>query len=124
MRNLVFSFCILSLVACAPSKSNFESPIGTEQTKTQAIDTCVAVNTNVDVKPEYVSNQIKIASEIDPNYSNYIVKYKTAPNLEAGGSKAREYSVASAATDSIVIKSAAKPACAELLTNRASPAWL
>lgn len=95
MRNLVFSLCILSLVACAPSKTTTGGAIGTEQTKTHAIDTCLATHSEVDVKPLYISNQIKLNTEIDPNFSRYIVKYKTTPNLETGGNKVREYSVSS-----------------------------
>lgn len=101
MRNLVFSLCILSLVGCAPSKSTSGGPIGTEQTKTHAIDTCLAIKNGVDVKPKYISNHFKVTAEIDPNFSNYIVKYKTAPNMKPTGNKTHEYSVSSMRLSSI-----------------------
>lgn len=89
MRNLVFSLCILSLVACAPSRNSSGGVIGTEQSKTHAIDTCLTINNSVDLE---IMSQ-KSPSEVDPTFASYIVKYKSVPDIVATGNKAREYSI-------------------------------
>ncbi len=100
MRKVVTVLCILSLAACAPSKNNEGGVIATEQSKTNGIETCLALGP----KSTTLSNASKTtssSSDIDPNYSQYIVKYKNVNALKSSGKPIHEYQVSAMKLTSI-----------------------
>lgn len=92
MRKVINVFCFLSLVSCAPSKNDSSGAVGTEQTKTHAIDTCVTIGSK---SPDPLTQPPvpAVTQEVDPNFNQYIVKYKSTSPRKQSGNSVREYQV-------------------------------
>lgn len=92
MRKAVSVLCFLALASCAPSKNSSGGVTTTEQTKTNGIETCLALGTKSTNLADSAS-VLPTSTAMDPSFSQYIVKYKEATSLRPSGQPLREYHV-------------------------------
>lgn len=91
MKKVIIVLCILSLASCAPSKNN-SSVSTTEQSKINGLEACLPAG-NKSINLANTSSVVPNSSAVDPNHSQYIVKYKKPPVLKPTGQSLREYNI-------------------------------
>lgn len=100
MRKVVNVLCFLALAGCAPSKNSSGGVTATEQTKTNGIETCLALGTKNTNRAD-TSSVVPTSTAVDPNFGQYIVKYKEATGFRPSGQRLREYHVSAIKLTSI-----------------------
>ncbi len=100
MRKVVTVLCFLALASCAPSKNNSGGVTATEQSKSNGIETCQALGAKSTNLAD-TSSVVPTSTTVDPNFGQYIVKYKEATGFRPSGQPLREFNVSAMKLTSI-----------------------